>query len=209
MKTNPATPPVTVGPRTAQPPIARSVTGPPTTRQPATPPTNRPAARHASITRSWAHPPPDVPTPGLSNPFAVLDGIGLIDARIARRLACDCAIIPVVLGANSEPLDIGRKTRIIPTAIRRALITRDHGCTFPGCTTQPKHCDAHHIVEWTHGGPTALPNLALLCGQHHRLLHHSEWTIRIATDGHPEFIPPTYIDPTRNPRRNPTHPRPG
>ncbi|WP_378324010.1 hypothetical protein [Amycolatopsis sp. NPDC058986] len=58
---------------------------------------------------------------------------------------------------------------------------------------------------WTHGGLTVLRNLVLLCGAHHRLLHKADWTVRIAEDGLPEFIPPDYVDPLRTPRRNILH----
>ena len=41
-------------------------------------------------------------------------------------------------------LDVGRKTRTIPPAIRRALASRDHRCRFPG--RESRHCDAHHVL---------------------------------------------------------------
>ena len=126
-----------------------------------------------------------------------------IDASTARRFACDCNAIPAVLGVRSEPLDIGRKTRTVPTAIRRALVLRDRGCAFPGCTVAAPRCDAHHRIHWADGGPTALPNLVLLCGFHHDLVHHSQWEV-VMPAGIPEFIPPPYLDPLRKPRRNHT-----
>ena len=128
-----------------------------------------------------------------------------IDARHARRLACDASVIPVVLGSQSEPLDIGRKTRTVPAAIRRALTLRDRGCAFAGCTMPAPWTDAHHLRHWADGGATALSNLVLLCSHHHRLIHHSDWQATITTSGIPEFTPPAYVDPTRQPRRNPTH----
>jgi hypothetical protein len=99
-----------------------------------------------------------------------------------------------------EPLDVGRATRTIPPAIRRALILRDGGCAFPGCTRPPRWTDAHHIQHWADGGPTKLTNLVLLCGHHHDTIHHTPWTVRI-THGHPEFHPPNTRDP--NPRGRP------
>ena len=128
----------------------------------------------------------------------------LIPAWMARRLACDCGVIPAVLGSAAEPLDLGRKTRTVSTALRRALVLRDHGCAFPGCTTPARWTDAHHVHHWADGGSTALENLVLLCGTHHDLIHHSTWTIQMR-DGLPEFIPPRYIDPRQRPRRNPVH----
>jgi Domain of unknown function (DUF222) len=79
---------------------------------------------------------------------ALLDGTGLLDPRTARRLACDSQIVPAVLGSRSEPLDVGRKTRGIPTSIRRALVLRDGGCAFPGCCAPARWCDGHHIRHW-------------------------------------------------------------
>ena len=59
---------------------------------------------------------------------------GAINADIARRIACDARVIPVVLGSKGEPLDVGRASHTVPTAIRRAVIVRDRGCAFPGCS---------------------------------------------------------------------------
>jgi hypothetical protein len=136
---------------------------------------------------------------------ALLGDTTLIPPWMARRMACDCGIIPAVLGSTGEPLDLGRKTRTVSTALRRALILRDRGCAFPGCTIPPRWCDAHHAQHWADGGPTSLPNLVLLCSTHHDLIHRSTWTIQMR-DGLPEFIPPRYIDPQQRPRRNPVHP---
>ena len=104
---------------------------------------------------------------------ATLNGIGPIDAASARRIACDAKIIPAVLGGRSEPLDLGRATYTVPTALRRALILRDGGCAFPGCDRPHRLCHGHHIRHWADGGLTRLDNVALLCGRHHRLIHHS------------------------------------
>ncbi len=131
---------------------------------------------------------------------AVLDATGTpTTPAIARRLLCDCDIIPAVLGSNDEPLDIGRATRIWPTGIRRAATLRDGGCTFPGCDRPAHWADLHHIRFWADGGPTSLTNAAVLCGYHHTLIHQGDWHIRMATDGHPDVIPPTWIDPTNDP----------
>ncbi|MPY81897.1 MAG: DUF222 domain-containing protein [Actinophytocola sp.] len=125
----------------------------------------------------------------------------------ARLLACDARVIPAVLGSSGELLDLGRETRLATTAQRRALGLRDRGCVFPGCTRPSNWCQAHHIVDWINGGPSDLDNLVLLCGMHHRLMHTSEWTSRMADDGKPECIPPPWFDPKQTPRRNHTfHP---
>jgi hypothetical protein len=132
-----------------------------------------------------------------------LDAGGPITATTARRLACDARVIPVVLGSRGEPLDVGRAAATVPAPMRRALIARDQGCAFPGCDRPPGWCEAHHIQHWAHGGPTAVDNLVLLCGAHHRSIHHHDWQVRI-TNGRPEFVPPPWVDPQRRPRRNTT-----
>ncbi|MFI7116374.1 DUF222 domain-containing protein [Amycolatopsis sp. NPDC049868] len=136
---------------------------------------------------------------------ACLDFVGTMTAREARLAACDCLMLPVVMSAAGEPLDLGRLRRFVTPGQRRALNIRDGGCAFPGCHRKPKNCHAHHIHHWADGGPTDLRNLVLLCSFHHRLIHHGDWEVRMAADGLPEFIPPQYRDPLRKPRRNTLH----
>ncbi|MFK0246174.1 DUF222 domain-containing protein [Amycolatopsis azurea] len=136
---------------------------------------------------------------------ACLDFVGTMTAREARMAACDCLMLPVVLNAAGEPLDVGRLRRFVTPGQRRALNIRDQGCAFPGCHRRPKNCHAHHIHHWADGGPTDLRNLVLLCSFHHRLIHHGDWQVRMAPDGLPEFIPPQYLDPLRRSRRNTLH----
>ncbi|WP_181781121.1 HNH endonuclease signature motif containing protein [Pseudonocardia pini] len=129
------------------------------------------------------------------------DGIGrgTLRAEDARRIACDAGIIPTLLGSDSEPVDVGRRHRVVHTALRRALAVRDGGCAFPGCGIPARWTDAHHIRHWAHGGETSLANTVLLCPRHHRLLHHGEWTVEI-TDGAAMFHPPAWsgAPPGRN-----------
>jgi hypothetical protein len=136
---------------------------------------------------------------------AMLGDTGTMTAAEARIHACDCKLIPAVLGGKSEPLDLGRQRRLIPPGIRHALYLRDRGCAFPGCHRPPRHCQGHHIRHWADGGPTDLGNLVLMCAHHHRLLHRSGWQVRIAADGLPEFLPPVFLDRRRKPRRNNLH----
>lgn len=91
-----------------------------------------------------------------------------------RRITCDAGIIPMILGSDSEPLDVGRKTRTIPAALRRALEQRDSGCTWSGCAAPVSWCDAHHIIHWANGGNTSLDNTRLLCRKHHTATHQTE-----------------------------------
>ena len=110
--------------------------------------------------------------------------------------------LPVLAITTGEPLDIGRAARIWPTGLRRAITLRDKGCVFPGCDRPARWSDLHHIQFWVDGGPTSVANGAVLCGFHHTLIHQGDWTVRMAKDGHPEVIPPTWIDPDQCPRRN-------
>ena len=135
----------------------------------------------------------------------VLDDGSPISPTAARRLACDAAILPAVLGGAGQPLDLGRARRLFTGPIRRALVLRDRGCAFPGCDRPPGWCEAHHIRHWADGGPTAVANGVLLCGTHHRLVEHGDWAVHLAPDGLPEFHPPLWIDPDRRPRRNHLH----
>ncbi|OZM75886.1 HNH endonuclease signature motif containing protein [Pseudonocardia sp. MH-G8] len=132
---------------------------------------------------------------------AVLDFGGRMTAESLRMLACDAAVVPIVMNGAGQPLDVGRSTRVIPDGLRRAVTARDRGCAHPGCDRTPSWCEIHHIWEWEHGGPTELGNLVSLCKVHHRLIHDSGWVVRIR-DGLPEFIPPKWIDPEQKPRRN-------
>jgi hypothetical protein len=137
---------------------------------------------------------------------ATLDATGaVVGPALARRILCDCNVIPAVLGSAGEPLDIGRATRTWPTGIRRAVALRDGGCVFPGCDRPARWSEIHHIWFWANGGPTSLANAAMLCGYHHTLVHQGDWQIRMAKDGHPEVIPPTWIDPDQRPRGNHLH----
>jgi len=88
----------------------------------------------------------------------------LLAPSVVRQLACDADVIPVVLGGDSEVLDLGRVTRLFTPGQRRFLWHRDRECTFPGCTAPASWTQAHHLVHWVDGGPTDLANAALLWG---------------------------------------------
>jgi 5-methylcytosine-specific restriction endonuclease McrA len=88
------------------------------------------------------------------------------------------------------PLDVGRRTDVVPPAIRRALIVRDEGCRFPGCDRPQSWCDAHHVVHWADGGPTSLANLALLCRRHHHAVHERTGFSLVMDRGEPVFRRP-------------------
>src|SRR5256885_1129761 len=94
---------------------------------------------------------------------ATLDSGCALCPEAARRIACDADVIPIVLNGEGVPLDVGRTHRLVKPQQRRALIARDKGCAFPGCTRSPRWTDAHHVIHWKDGGPTDLHNLVLLC----------------------------------------------
>jgi Domain of unknown function (DUF222)/HNH endonuclease len=105
----------------------------------------------------------------------------LLAPETARRLTCDAAVVPL-LERGGRALSVGRKTRSVPPALRRALASRDRGCRFPGCTNRYA-IDAHHVRHWAHGGPTSLDNLVQLCRHHHRLLHEGGYTVERTGSG--------------------------
>jgi hypothetical protein len=111
-----------------------------------------------------------------------IEGGPALPAETVRRLTCDASLVSVIENAQGETLDVGRKTRTIPPAIRRALNARDAGCCFPGCTHR-RYVDAHHIEHWVDGGATKLSNLVSLCRQHHRLMHEGGMTVQARPDG--------------------------
>ncbi len=134
---------------------------------------------------------------------AVLGNGAVLAAGTARRLACDAKMLPLVLGGESRVLDVGRARYTFPPHVRAAITARDRGCAWPGCDRPPSWTDCHHIQWWSRdAGPTSYENGCLLCQGHHIEAHRAEWTIRTGTDGRPEFVPPSWIDPERTPRRN-------
>ena len=98
------------------------------------------------------------------SPCSDLRGPGWATARAtrpSRRLSCDAGLVRITRGADGSILDVGRRTRTITPALRRALDVRDRGCRFPGCGL--RFTDAHHLRHWADGGKTSLANTVLLC----------------------------------------------
>jgi len=112
-----------------------------------------------------------------------------VSAETSRRLCCDAGISVLTEDEDGTPLNIGRKSRIIPPAMRRALKARDEGCQFPGCTLK-YYIDGHHIKHWSKGGETSLANLVQLCRHHHRLVHEGGFSRSKNTLGKVEFRNP-------------------
>ena len=120
----------------------------------------------------------------------VLDEAGGIhvSAETARRMACDAATVTMHHGPGGEILDVGRRTRTISPALRRALAARDRQCRFPGCGNV--RCDVHHLEHWADGGRTALDNLVLLCRRHHRAVHEEGFRVTLDAAGDARFLGP-------------------
>lgn len=121
------------------------------------------------------HTTPDALT--LQDPSVTELGSGaLLSNDTARRLACD-ALVETIIHDENVVVGVGRNSRAVPSWLRRQVEHRDgNRCRWVGCGA--KHwLQAHHVIHWADGGPTALDNLILLCGHHHRFLHNNQWTI--------------------------------
>lgn len=118
-----------------------------------------------------------------------VDSGARVHPETARRIACDASIVRLTEDGGGNPLDIGRKTRAISPAMRRALDARDGGCRFPGCTRR-RFIDAHHITHWANGGETRLDNLVTLCRHHHGLVHEGGFGVEVDGAGTVVFTRP-------------------
>jgi len=116
-----------------------------------------------------------------------LEGFGPIPRSTVERLACDARAAWIALDGRNEVLNLGRESRTVTAAQRRAVTVRDRHCQHPGCRAPARWCDVHHLVEWERGGTTDLDNLVLLCRRHHvavhegrkRLVRHDDGTLRL------------------------------
>src|SRR5438094_2513420 len=122
-------------------------------------------------------------------PAGELDGGGTVPAETVQRYACDSAISRIT-GQSELEHELNHASRTLPASTRRALEARDRHCVFPGCTRPLTWCDGHHLVWWTRGGPTALPNLALLCRPHHHMVHEEGWNLEGKKDDNWKAKPP-------------------
>ncbi|WP_032379787.1 HNH endonuclease signature motif containing protein [Rhodococcoides fascians] len=137
------------------------------------------------------------PGPGDADwPFR-FDWAGPISRSLAELLTCDADLTPVIVDDHGVPLALGRTTRLASDDQRIALTIRDTCCVM--CGRPAQWCQAHHVKFWEDGGATDLNNLALVCGECHRLVHHGDWKLIMGEDGHPYAIPPESVDPRRQP----------
>jgi hypothetical protein len=136
-------------------------------------------------------------------PNAVETSTGeVLSVAEALRMAAEAELVPVVLAAGGRPLQLGRSRRCASTSQTYALIARDGGCSFPGCTVRPEWCERHHLVPWHRGGRTDVDNLTLLCGYHHAHFEQAGWTAALDADGLPAWRPPRWQDRHRQPLVN-------
>ena len=120
----------------------------------------------------------------------VARGPGGVEGLGVRLRAAMALLPPALGGAPTQPLEVGRTSRVVQPAQRSALAVRDGGCVFPDCDRPLAWCEAHHLRHWLHGGPTDLANLALLCRAHHRAVHEDGWRLARGPDGRLTATPP-------------------
>ena len=129
----------------------------------------------------------------------------LIPAGQALAMAGgDARVFPVIFDRARRVQAYGTAHRIFTEGQRLAMIARDQGCSFPGCTAPALWTEAHHIVDYALGGKTSVDNGTLLCRFDHDNHVKSGWTCRML-NGTPHWTPPKWIDKTQTPRRNHAH----
>jgi hypothetical protein len=139
------------------------------------------------------------------SPFTVLVTVGLdqlrselgaagletgdrLSAGEVRRLCCAAGIIPMVLGGDSMPLDLGREQRLFSRYQRIAMNHRYKGCATQGCDRPPSWTEAHHPDPWREGGRTDLANGIPLCPPHHHMADHPQsWNLHRMPSGKVRF----------------------
>ena len=118
-----------------------------------------------------------------------LDDGTVLPLSEVQRIACDCEMTRLVLGADGVPLDVGRTERTYAKSLRRAVLARDRHCRWPGCTMRASWCEVHHLRWWSRGGRTSLDNGLTLCTFHHHEVHRRDVRITPAGDGHDLTLP--------------------
>jgi hypothetical protein len=157
-----------------------------------------PSYRHRDIDPSPARDPGTGP-PAARPPAWGPSGMHGLEGRLRAAVAL---LPPALGGAPTQPLEVGRASRVVGAAQRTALAVRDGACVFPGCSRPLAWCEAHHLRHWLHGGPTDLANLVLLCRAHHRAVHEGGWHLVRQPDGRLTATPPHRRHPAA--RRHPT-----
>jgi hypothetical protein len=119
-----------------------------------------------------------------------------------ERLLCDASVTGILLNGEGVPLKVGRTERTVTPGQWIALVARDTGCQFTGCTRPAAWCQSHHLIAWSQGGLTDVDAMGLFCLIHHHYLHDKGWQARMGEDGRVDIIPPPWVDPLQAPRRN-------
>jgi hypothetical protein len=97
-------------------------------------------------------------------------------------------IVPVVLGGQSQVLDLGRTRRLFSPPQRKALAVLQGTCAADGCDVPAAWCEAHHAEDpWSKGGRTNLAEGVLLCPHHHHRAHDLRYITRRMPDGSVRF----------------------
>jgi hypothetical protein len=107
---------------------------------------------------------------------------GPADVSTARRLTCDGVVLPIFT-RGGEPLDAGRRTRVVSSAQRAVVVARDQHCIWSGCRMPARWCEAHHVHHWADGGPTDVDHLGLLCPEHHKAAHSGRFVVTLTGPG--------------------------
>jgi hypothetical protein len=123
---------------------------------------------------------------GAGTTLGGLDAGTILAPQTVRRIACDAALLPAVLGGDGEVLDWGHTRRLFTPGQVKRLWLRDGGCTWPQCGIPAAWTDAHHLIHWADGGPTDLDNAALLCDRHHTLVHQRRHAGTLTTTADPD-----------------------
>ncbi len=126
------------------------------------------------------------------SPAGEMEWASPVPAETVRRLACDASLSRVLFDPASEPMDVGRATRTISPALRRALAARDKGCRFPGCDRPQSWTDCHHLTHWADGGETNLANVVSLCRRHHHRVHEEGWRLARGDGGALVAVQPSW-----------------
>jgi hypothetical protein len=125
---------------------------------------------------------------GAATTLGGLDAGTHLAPETVRKLCCDGAVIPVVLGSDGAVMDWGLQKRFFSDAQTKRLWLRDGGCTYPGCGAPPTWTDAHHLIHWADLGPSNLDNAALLCDRHHTIVHKRRLAGRVVTGAFGERV---------------------
>jgi hypothetical protein len=95
-----------------------------------------------------------------------------VGARALEAILCDCVTELTVNTADGQFLSYGRRSRMIPPALRRAVLDRTGGhCAIDGCDSTYL-VEVHHRIPWAQGGRTDPENLVALCWFHHHIVVH-------------------------------------